>query len=165
MTKPMTEQIIINGVDVSGCEFSTISSNELKCLAEDKDVHTCLKITEKTKCPIYRLKMQLQRKTAEYEKHTKYIFELLQTGENYKNKLQKATEALEKIKQALEQLKKDNEFADTILQRNFNKLNSKLKIATEIFKLILNSREGMPTIRRLAHTALNQLGAENERQI
>ena len=61
------EQIIIDGMDVSRCEFSTIRGNELKCFAEDKDIHTCLKITEKTKCPIYRLKIQLQRKTAECE--------------------------------------------------------------------------------------------------
>lgn len=70
------QEIIIDSVDVSGCEFSTLCSNELKCLADDKDVHICLKTMEKNKCPIYRLKIQLQRKVAECEKLKKEIADL-----------------------------------------------------------------------------------------
>lgn len=73
----MIDKVIIDGVNVSGCEFSTICSNELKCLADDKDVHICLKTMEKTKCPIYRLKTQLQRKIAECEElHTELKFKV-----------------------------------------------------------------------------------------
>lgn len=70
---PSSEPMVIDGIDVSRCEFSTIRSNELKCLADDKDVHTCLGTKEKTKCPIYRLKIQLQNKTAECEELKKQL--------------------------------------------------------------------------------------------
>lgn len=106
----MTEPIIINGVDVSGCEFSTIRSNELKCLADDKDVHTCLGTKEKTKCPIYRLKIQLQNKTAECEelntKYTEVLNLAKQNADANEYCLQELEKENQKLKQALEEIEK-----------------------------------------------------------
>lgn len=69
---------IIKRVDTN-CEFSTIRSNELKCLADDKDVHVCLGTIEKTKCPIYRLKIQLENKIAECEELKDTLSKLTQS--------------------------------------------------------------------------------------
>jgi len=88
----MTEQIIINGVDVSQCKSYFPNLGKLDdCIA--LGIGTRGRCEQNLNC-YYK---QLVRKTAECEKHTKYIFELLQTGENYKSKLKIATEALKTI--------------------------------------------------------------------
>lgn len=42
------------------CEYSTTRSNENKCKALEIEFHNCLNILEQKKCPIYKLKQQLQ---------------------------------------------------------------------------------------------------------
>lgn len=44
------------------CEYSTTRSNENKCKALGIEFHNCLNILEQKKCPIYKLKQQLQAK-------------------------------------------------------------------------------------------------------
>ncbi len=105
------EQIIIDGMDVSRCEFSTIRGNELKCFAEDKDIHTCLKITEKTKCPIYRLKIQLQRKTAECEELQK----LCQNQAKTINDLTGCVGLWEEFSEEESELAKNSSIADLVV--------------------------------------------------
>lgn len=49
------------------CEYYTVRSNENKCKALDIEFHNCLNILEQKKCPIYKLKQQLQAKELECE--------------------------------------------------------------------------------------------------
>ena len=58
----MTKEPII--VD---CEYCTVRGNENKCKALQIETHTCLGITAKNKCPIYKLKQQFKRLENEYE--------------------------------------------------------------------------------------------------
>lgn len=47
------------------CEYCIVLGNENKCKALQVETHTCLGITAKNKCPIYKLKQQLQSKEQE----------------------------------------------------------------------------------------------------
>lgn len=47
------------------CEYCTVRSNENKCKALEIEFHNCLNILEQKKCPIYKLKQQLQEKKQE----------------------------------------------------------------------------------------------------
>lgn len=49
------------------CEYCTVRSNENKCKALKIEFHNCLNILEQKKCPIYKLKQQLQEKEQECE--------------------------------------------------------------------------------------------------
>ena len=49
------------------CEYCTVRSNENKCKALEIEFHNCLNILEQKKCPIYKLKQQLQEKEKECE--------------------------------------------------------------------------------------------------
>lgn len=49
------------------CEYSATRSNENKCKALEIEFHNCLNILEQKKCPIYKLKQQLQAKKQECE--------------------------------------------------------------------------------------------------
>lgn len=55
----MTKEPIMN------CEYCIVLGNENKCKALQTETHTCLGITAKNKCPIYKLKMQSKRKEEE----------------------------------------------------------------------------------------------------
>lgn len=55
----MTEQKEIQ------CEYCTVRSNENKCKALEIEFHNCLNILEQKKCPIYKLKQQLQENKQE----------------------------------------------------------------------------------------------------
>jgi len=119
----MAEQKIIDGVAVTSCFYlatNGLTNHKIPYCREYtnncKDNPNCYykqlqrekitnennqQIVESAENLIYEnayLHDELQRKTAECKKHLKYIFELLQTGENYKNKLQIATEALKTIR-------------------------------------------------------------------
>ena len=49
------------------CEYCIVLGNENKCKALQIETHTCLGITAKNKCPIYKIKQQLKAKEKECE--------------------------------------------------------------------------------------------------
>lgn len=55
------------------CEYSTTRSNENKCKALEIEFHNCLNILEQKKCPIYKLKQQLQAKEQTLDEIEKFI--------------------------------------------------------------------------------------------
>lgn len=61
------------------CEYCTVRSNENKCKALEIEFHNCLNILEKKKCPIYKLKQQLQTKERELEPFKDDYFKNLDT--------------------------------------------------------------------------------------
>lgn len=85
------------------CEYCTVRSNENKCKALEIDFHNCLNILEQKKCPIYKLKQQLQEKEKECE-------ELKQWKKDAENLFKTQTDNFDKIinrnKQALEEIRK-----------------------------------------------------------
>lgn len=62
------------------CEYSTTRSNENKCKALELEFHNCLNILEQKKCPIYKLKQQLQAKEQECEELKDEILSLRKDG-------------------------------------------------------------------------------------
>lgn len=61
------------------CEYCTVRSNENKCKALEIEFHNCLNILEQKKCPIYKLKQQLQAKERELEPFKDDYFKNLDT--------------------------------------------------------------------------------------
>jgi len=129
------KELIINGVDVSGCIYLWGYD---ECIVQNEH---CKKFE-------YCHYKQLQRVKFENENNK----EMVASAENLINE-----NAF--LLGELEQLKKDNEFADTILQRKFDKLKNKLQIATEMLeKILLDVRFADVEIH--AQQALEQIGAE-----
>ena len=94
MEEKILEQILKN----TNCEYQTIRSGQLKCLADSKDIHTCICIIQdellhicKTKCPIYRLKEKLS--TAE----TAYQICLINKECRHRKEIDEYKQALEEI--------------------------------------------------------------------
>jgi len=139
------KELIIDGVDVSGCEFY---DNGLCTLSNDRNERLpfCEKCTGYSDC-LYK---QFQQEKLKNENNR----QMVASAENLINE-----NAF--LLGELEQLKKDNEFADTILQRKFDKLKNKLQIATEMLeKILLDVR--FVDVEIHAQQALEQIGAENE---
>lgn len=62
------------------CEYCTVRSNENKCKALEIEFHNCLNILEQKKCPIYKLKQQLQTKEREIKELKNENFSLRREG-------------------------------------------------------------------------------------
>lgn len=84
------------------CEYSTTRSNENKCKALEIEFHNCLNILEQKKCPIYKLKQQLQAKEQECKKlkdKNQYMKDYIKTVETSRNELgQECAELKEELK-------------------------------------------------------------------
>lgn len=83
------------------CEYCTVRSNENKYKALEIEFHNCLNILKQKKCPIYKLKQQLQEKEQECE-------ELKQWKKDAENLFRTQTDNADKIinryKQALDEI-------------------------------------------------------------
>lgn len=104
----MTEQKEIQ------CEYCTVRSNENKCKALEIEFHNCLNILEQKKCPIYKLKQQLQKKEQESEE----LKTILQTSDIVKAVISSAEinfPIIEKLSNALNEIE---EFCKQVLQDN-----------------------------------------------
>ena len=90
------------------CEYSATRSNENKCKALEIEFHNCLNILEQKKCPIYKLKQQLQAKKQECEELKKQLDKYLNQEEeeirqlNNDNKLDDILLAIERANYKLE---------------------------------------------------------------
>jgi len=139
----MTEQKIIDGIDVSGCQY--YEKGVCSCI----DVRNCegyidLLITDCAENPNCYQK-QLQRKTTECENN--------ETA--YKNDLEILNQACADLKNEL-----DNKTAEC------KKLKEKLKIATKAMEKAKDSlfnKRDMLTTWEIIKQALEQIGAEDER--
>lgn len=86
------------------CEYCTVRSNENKCKALEIEFHNCLNILEQKKCPIYKLKQQLQEK----EKECEELKQWKKDAENlFKTQTDNADKIISRYKQALEPFKDD----------------------------------------------------------
>lgn len=116
------------------CEYCTVRSNENKCKALEIEFHNCLNILEQKKCPIYKLKQQLQEKEKECEELKREIA----FGNNGK--------LSDKIR--------------AIVFKNLNAENSKYKQALEPFKDDYFKNLDTKTIAELAKKSI-RLTTEN----
>lgn len=118
------------------CEYCTVRSNENKCKALKIEFHNCLNILEQKKCPIYKLKQQLQEKEKECEELKREIA----FGNNGK--------LSDKIR--------------AIVFKNLNAENSKYKQALEPFKDDYFKNLDTKTIAELAKKSI-RLTTENRK--
>ena len=84
------------------CEYCIVLGNENKCKALQIETHTCLEITAKNKCPIYKLKQQLNRKEQECER-------LDADNISLRDRVGKLERAILRRNEQLDQLKTENE--------------------------------------------------------
>lgn len=98
------------------CEFSIMSSGELKCVAEISDVHVCFDMPDK-KCPIYRLRTQLDLKTEECEKKASELGNLGYRIKNQRHEINNRLKQLKEIQEDIEEYKTTNKkLLDDILK-------------------------------------------------
>ncbi len=121
MKEKILEQILKN----TNCEYQTIRSGQLKCLADSKDIHTCICSIQdellhicKTKCPIYRLKEKLS--TAE----TAYQICLINKECRHRKEIDKYKQAFKEINNYLEACRQARTLCLKTLQ---NKVSEVLK--------------------------------------
>lgn len=86
------------------CEYCTVRSNEKKCKALEIEFHNCLNILEQKKCPIYKLKQQLQEKEKECEELKQWKKD---AANLFKTQTDNADKIISRYKQALEPFKDD----------------------------------------------------------
>lgn len=86
------------------CEYCTVRSNENKCKALEIEFHNCLNILKQKKCPIYKLKQQLQEKEQECEKlkeelkiNQKFVYDSSVESTKFCKKLEQYKQVLDEI--------------------------------------------------------------------
>lgn len=85
------------------CEYCTVRSNENKYKALEIEFHNCLNIFGQKKCPIYKLKQQLQAKEQECEE-LKVIIN--KSTERFAKDYLETFEENKKLKQTLGEIRK-----------------------------------------------------------
>lgn len=153
--------------EIINCEYCIVLGNENKCKALQIETHTCLGITAKNKCPIYKLKQQLKRKEQEleqYKKSKQASYETMQIEWNEaKNEVKQLKKSVrsnkDKRKKAIEKYLKLKEFTNKEFQE-LKAENEELK--DKLLKWL--GKEGLrQSEKEFYEEQLDQLKAELEK--
>lgn len=136
------------------CEYSTTRSNENKCKALELEFHNCLNILEQKKCPIYKLKQQLQAKEQECEELKEKLERQKDYTITYKSYIYEEEKQLKKQLQAKEQECEKLKTQILSLQTMEIEENKKLKQECEELKEELKMNQNFVRDGSIESTAL-----------